>query len=158
LAAHTAKERQDWMKAISESTVRSGSAGASSSKGGTPVASSHKRYSSLEHTPVPVSKPGETEGSASPPEIPLLPMSAVTRAAAAEASLQVAILNFCCASLIWCSCVLGQGCWLYRVAGRLGFHVTHGQPVQGHDKFAAYCFELTYCLYSLCCCQAVAVS
>ncbi|KAA6421764.1 MAG: formin domain containing, partial [Trebouxia sp. A1-2] len=88
LAAHTAKERQDWMNAISEATVRSGSAGASSSKGGTPVASSHKRYNSLEHTPVPLSKPGETEGSAPPPEIPLLSMKAVTQAAAAEASLQ----------------------------------------------------------------------
>ncbi|KAL0049978.1 hypothetical protein WJX82_001917 [Trebouxia sp. C0006] len=88
LAAHTAKERQDWMNAVAEATVRSGSAGASSSKGGTPVASSHKRYSSLEHTPAPVSLPGETEGSASPPEIPLLPMKADTQAAAAEASLQ----------------------------------------------------------------------
>ncbi len=98
MAAHTAKERQDWMNAISEATVRSGSAGASSSKGGTPVASSHKQYSSLEHTPAPVRQPGETAGSASPPEIPLLPMKAVTQAAAAEASLQVAVLDFCCAS------------------------------------------------------------
>ncbi|DBB05487.1 TPA: hypothetical protein ACH3X1_012444 [Trebouxia sp. C0004] len=88
LAAHTAKDRQDWMNAISEATVRSGSAGASSSKGGTPVASSHKQYSSLEHTPVPVSNHGKSEGSASPPEIPMLPMNAVTRAATAEASLQ----------------------------------------------------------------------
>jgi len=108
LAAHTAKERQDWMNAITEATVRSGSAGASSSKGGTPVASSHKRYSSLEHTPIPVREPGETDGSVSPPQIPLLPMNAVTQAAAAEASLQVATLYFCCASLFWCLCILAH--------------------------------------------------
>ena len=129
MAAHTAKERQDWMNALSEATVRSGSAGASSSKGGTPVASSHKRYSSLEDTPVPVSKHGETEGSALLPEIPLLPMNAITQAAAAEASLQVAILNLCCASLFWWLCILAQGCWLCRIAGRFGFQFVYGQLV-----------------------------
>ncbi len=51
LAAHTAKDRQDWMSALSGAIARSGSAGASSSKGGVPVASSHKQYRNLEHTP-----------------------------------------------------------------------------------------------------------
>ena len=51
-----------------------------------------------------------------------------------------------------------QGYWLCTNAGRLGSHATHGQPVQRYDKFAVYNFEVIYCLYSLCCCQAVAFS
>ena len=51
LAAQTAKDRMNWMNALLAAIARSGSAGASSSKGGVPLASAHKDYGCLEPTP-----------------------------------------------------------------------------------------------------------
>ena len=94
LAAHTAKERHDWMTAITAATARSGSAGASSSRGGTSVASSHKQYQNLTHTPSTISRSGDAKRSVLPCEVPPQAMNASAQAAviaeaAAEAATEV---------------------------------------------------------------------
>lgn len=75
------------MNALSAAIARSGSAGASSSTGGTPLASSHKSYRYLEHTPGTVSRAGnDLHSSATPAEVALNPMNAAAAAAAATSA------------------------------------------------------------------------
>lgn len=85
------------MIALSAAIARSGSAGASSSKGGTPLASSHKSYRHLEHTPGTVSRAGnDLHSSSIPAEVALNPLSAATAAATAEAAAE-AVSEVSCA-------------------------------------------------------------
>ena len=86
------------MNALSAAIARSGSAGASSSTGGTPLASSHKSYRHLEHTPGTVSRAGnDLHSSSTPAEVALNPLSAATAAATSAEAAAEAVSEVSCA-------------------------------------------------------------